>query len=113
MQVIVIHMRDISSPPLTEHLVRKVVPPLVALLSNPIPPSIKALEQATIKIDKAAERCVNVLLGLISTRVSYVIQWAAVPMKVRSFLLRSLPSSPPFLHSTLLHSSFYAATQKY
>ena len=44
--------------------------------------SIKAIGQTAIKIDAAAERCVNVLLELIGTRVSYVVQEAVVVMKV-------------------------------
>ncbi|KAI0705986.1 Adaptor protein complex beta subunit [Cerioporus squamosus] len=43
--------------------------------------SIKAIGQTAIKIDEAAERCVNVLLELIGTRVSYVVQEAVVVMK--------------------------------
>ncbi|CCL99815.1 uncharacterized protein FIBRA_01839 [Fibroporia radiculosa] len=43
--------------------------------------SIKAIGQTAIKIDVAAERCVNVLLELIGTRVSYVVQEAVVVMK--------------------------------
>jgi len=43
--------------------------------------SIKAIGQAAIKIDEGAERCVNVLLDLIGTRVSYVVQEAVVVMK--------------------------------
>ena len=46
--------------------------------------SIKAIGQTAVKIDEAAERCVNVLLDLIGTRVSYVVQEAVVVMKVRS-----------------------------
>ena len=42
-----------------------------------------------MKIDVAAERCVNVLLDLIGTRVSYVVQEAVVVMKVSCFLLHS------------------------
>lgn len=45
--------------------------------------SIKAIGQTAVKIDAAAERCVNVLLDLIATRVSYVVQEAVVVMKVR------------------------------
>jgi AP-1 complex subunit beta-1 len=45
--------------------------------------SIKAIGQAAIKIEAGAERCVNVLLDLIATRVSYVVQEAVVVMKVR------------------------------
>lgn len=48
--------------------------------------SIKAIGQCAIKIESAAERCVNVLMDLINTRVSYVVQEAVVVMKVRSFL---------------------------
>jgi vesicle coat complex subunit len=44
--------------------------------------SIKAIGQTAVKIDAAAERCVNVLLDLIATRVSYVVQEAVVVMKV-------------------------------
>lgn len=44
--------------------------------------AIKAIGQAAIKIDEGAERCVNVLLELIATRVSYVVQEAVVVMKV-------------------------------
>lgn len=44
--------------------------------------SIKAIGQTAVKIDTAAERCVNVLLELIATRVSYVVQEAVVVMKV-------------------------------
>lgn len=44
--------------------------------------SIKAIGQTAVKIDSAAERCVNVLLELIATRVSYVVQEAVVVMKV-------------------------------
>jgi vesicle coat complex subunit len=44
--------------------------------------SIKAIGQTAVKLDAAAERCVNVLLELIATRVSYVVQEAVVVMKV-------------------------------
>ena len=47
--------------------------------------SIKAIGQCAIKIESAAERCVNVLMDLINTRVSYVVQEAVVVMKVCSF----------------------------
>lgn len=47
--------------------------------------SIKAIGQTAVKIDSAAERCVNVLLELIGTRVSYVVQEAVVVMKVCLF----------------------------
>ena len=43
--------------------------------------AIRAIGQCAIKIDAAAERCVHVLLDLISTRVSYVVQEAIVVIK--------------------------------
>jgi len=57
--------------------------------------SIKAIGQTAIKIDDAAERCIGVLLDLISTRVSYVVQEAIVVIKVSSLplLFHFLPSS--------------------
>lgn len=44
--------------------------------------AVRAIGQTAVKIDEAAERCVNVLLELIDTRVSYVVQEAVVVMKV-------------------------------
>lgn len=44
--------------------------------------SIKAIGQCAVKIDASAERCVNVLLELIETKVTYVVQEAVVVMKV-------------------------------
>lgn len=44
--------------------------------------AIRAIGQCAIKIDEAAERCVHVLLDLIATRVSYVVQEAVVVIKV-------------------------------
>ncbi|KAG8869988.1 beta-adaptin [Tulasnella sp. 332] len=43
--------------------------------------AVRAIGQTAIRIDSAAERCVHVLLELISTRVSYVVQEAVVVMK--------------------------------
>ena len=48
--------------------------------------SIKAIGQAAVKIEFRAERCVNVFLDLIATRVSYVVQEAVVVMKVFSLI---------------------------
>lgn len=45
--------------------------------------AVKAIGQTAIKIDAAAERCVNVLLELINTKVNYVVQEAIVVIKVR------------------------------
>lgn len=44
--------------------------------------SVRAIGQCAVKIESAAERCVNVLLDLISTRVSYVVQESIVVIKV-------------------------------
>ncbi|KAI0334273.1 clathrin binding protein [Cubamyces sp. BRFM 1775] len=52
--------------------------------------SIKAIGQTAVKIDEAAERCVNVLLELIGSRVSYVVQEAVVVMKD---IFRKYPST--------------------
>ncbi|CAL1697773.1 unnamed protein product [Somion occarium] len=52
--------------------------------------SIKAIGQTAIKIDEAAERCVNVLMELIGTRVSYVVQEGVVVMKD---IFRKYPST--------------------
>jgi vesicle coat complex subunit len=43
--------------------------------------SVRAIGRCAIKLDVAAERCVNVLLELISTHVNYVLQEAIVVMK--------------------------------
>ncbi|KAG8944029.1 beta-adaptin [Tulasnella sp. 424] len=43
--------------------------------------AVRAIGQCAIRIDSSAERCVHVLLDLISTRVSYVVQEAVVVMK--------------------------------
>ncbi|KAF7323774.1 AP complex subunit beta [Mycena kentingensis (nom. inval.)] len=52
--------------------------------------SIKAIGQTAVKIEAAAERCVNVLVELISTKVSYVVQEAVVVMKD---IFRKYPST--------------------
>lgn len=43
--------------------------------------AVRAIGQCAIKIDAAAEKCVNVLLELIATRVSYVVQEAIIVIK--------------------------------
>ncbi|KAL7420331.1 beta-adaptin [Cryptotrichosporon argae] len=43
--------------------------------------AVRAIGQAAIKIDAAAERCVGVLMELIETRVSYVVQEAVIVIK--------------------------------
>ncbi|WVR03266.1 hypothetical protein IAU60_000257 [Kwoniella sp. DSM 27419] len=43
--------------------------------------AVKAVGQVAIKIDEAADRCVGVLMDLIETRVSYVVQEAVIVIK--------------------------------
>lgn len=49
--------------------------------------AVKVIGQCAIKIESAAERCVGVLMDLINTRVSYVVQEAVVVMKVNFLLI--------------------------
>jgi vesicle coat complex subunit len=44
--------------------------------------AVKAIGQTAIKIESAAPKCVQVLLDLIQTRVSYVVQEGVVVIKV-------------------------------
>ncbi|TPX48952.1 hypothetical protein SeLEV6574_g01749 [Synchytrium endobioticum] len=43
--------------------------------------SVRAIGRCAIKIEPASERCVNVLLELIKTKVNYVVQEAVIVMK--------------------------------
>ncbi|KAI9633131.1 clathrin binding protein [Dioszegia hungarica] len=43
--------------------------------------AVRAMGQVAIKIESAAERCVGVLMELIETRVSYVVQEAVIVIK--------------------------------
>mmetsp|Transcript_21443 Transcript_21443/g.50438 ORF Transcript_21443/g.50438 Transcript_21443/m.50438 type:complete len:907 (-) Transcript_21443:82-2802(-) len=43
--------------------------------------SVRAIGRCAIKLEKAAERCINVLLELIQTKVNYVVQEAIVVIK--------------------------------
>ena len=43
--------------------------------------SVRAIGRCAVSIESAAERCVNVLMELIQTRVSYVVQEAVVVIK--------------------------------
>jgi len=44
--------------------------------------AVRAVGLVAIKIETAAERCVGVLMELIETRVSYVVQEAVIIIKV-------------------------------
>ena len=48
--------------------------------------AVRAVGQVAIKIEEAAERCVSVLMDLIETRVSYVVQEAVIVIKVSRVL---------------------------
>eukprot|EP00163_Fabomonas_tropica_P015551 TRINITY_DN28362_c0_g1_i1.p1 TRINITY_DN28362_c0_g1~~TRINITY_DN28362_c0_g1_i1.p1 ORF type:complete len:940 (-),score=328.76 TRINITY_DN28362_c0_g1_i1:243-3062(-) len=43
--------------------------------------SVRAIGRCAIKLERAAERCINVLLELIKTKVNYVVQEAIVVIK--------------------------------
>lgn len=43
--------------------------------------AVRAIGRCAIKLDRATERCINVLLDLIKTKVSYVVQEAVVVIK--------------------------------
>lgn len=58
--------------------------------------AVRAIGRCAIKLERAAERCINVLLELIQTKVNYVLQEAVIVIKVSNetvklFLLK--PSS--------------------
>jgi len=46
--------------------------------------SVRAIGICAVKIERAADRCIDVLLELIQTKVSYVVQEAVVVIKVRA-----------------------------
>lgn len=43
--------------------------------------SVRAIGRCAIKLEKAAERCIQVLLDLIQTKVNYVVQEAIIVIK--------------------------------
>ncbi|CAM9617009.1 unnamed protein product, partial [Choristocarpus tenellus] len=43
--------------------------------------SVRAIGRCAIKLERAAERCINVLLELIQTKVNYVLQEAVIVIK--------------------------------
>lgn len=60
--------------------------------------SVRAIGRCAISIESAAERCVNVLLELIETRVSYVVQESVVVIKD---IFRRYPNRYESIISTL------------
>jgi AP-1 complex subunit beta-1 len=43
--------------------------------------AVRAIGRCAIKLERAAERCINVLLDLIKIKVNYVVQEAIVVIK--------------------------------
>ena len=60
----------------------------------------------------AAERCVNVLLDLIGTRVSYVVQEAVVVMKVGCFSSQSCLTDSAVLSSRTFSENTHPLTKE-
>lgn len=46
--------------------------------------AVRAIGRCAVSLDKAAQRCIAVLLELIQTKVNYVVQEAVIVIKVRS-----------------------------
>ncbi len=44
--------------------------------------AVRAIGRCAVSLDKAAERCINVLLELIQSKVNYVVQEAIIVIKV-------------------------------
>ena len=47
--------------------------------------AVRAIGRCAIKLERAAERCINVLLELIQTKVNYVLQEAVIVIKASGF----------------------------
>jgi vesicle coat complex subunit len=45
---------------------------------------VRAIGRCAVSLEKAAQRCISVLLELIQTKVNYVVQEAVIVIKVRS-----------------------------
>ncbi len=43
--------------------------------------SVRAIGRCAISLERAAERCINVLIELIHTKVNYVVQEAIIVIK--------------------------------
>lgn len=58
--------------------------------------SVRAIGRCAISLERAAERCINVLLELIQTKVNYVVQEAIIVIKdiFRRYPNRSVSSQP-------------------
>jgi len=60
--------------------------------------SVRAIGRVAIKLERSAERCINVLLDLIKTKVNYVVQEAII---VISFIFRRFPNRYESIIATL------------
>ena len=70
-------------------------------------PHSRSLGRCAIKIEDAAERCVNVLVELIQTKVNYVVQEAIIVIRniFRKYPNKwaALPNTSPSLHKPVEH----------
>jgi AP-1 complex subunit beta-1 len=48
----------------------------------PPPQAVRAIGRCAVSLESAAERCINVLLELIRSKVNYVVQEAVIVIKV-------------------------------
>ena len=64
--------------------------------------SVRAIGRCAISLERAAERCINVLLELIQTKVNYVVQEAIIVIKdiFRRYPNRLAPTMYPIARST-------------
>jgi vesicle coat complex subunit len=46
-----------------------------------VPKAVRAIGRCAIKLERAAERCISVLLELIKIKVNYVVQEAIIVIK--------------------------------
>jgi len=53
--------------------------PLTVMLR---PQAVRAIGRCAVSLEKAAQRCIAVLLELIQTKVNYVVQEAVIVIKV-------------------------------
>jgi len=71
--------------------------------------SVRAIGRCAISLERAAERCINVLLELIQTKVNYVVQEAIIVIKD---IFRRYPNrSAHELRSPVVHLVWQAASQ--
>lgn len=66
--------------------------------------AVRAIGRCAVSLERAAERCINVLLELIQTKVNYVVQEAIIVIKD---IFRRYPNkcvlTLPLMHCSLMH----------